>query len=40
MKSRKIVWMYLFVGKEWRGKCKEWTCGHSWGGKEWDKWRE
>ena len=29
MESRKIILMKLFSGKEWRPKCREWTCGHS-----------
>ena len=28
MESRKIVLMNLFVGKEWRHRCREWTFGH------------
>ena len=36
MKSRKIVLTNLFAGKEWRCRCREWTCGHSVGGREWD----
>ena len=27
-------------GKEWRCRCREWTCGHSGKGNEWDKWRK
>ena len=38
MESRKMVLMYLFVGKEWKHRCSKWTCGHSgerrrWGGR-------
>ena len=28
-KSRKMIFMNLFSGKEWRRRCREWTCGHS-----------
>ena len=28
-KSRKMILMNLFSGKEWRRRCREWTCGHS-----------
>ena len=38
MGSRNIVLMNLFAGKERRGRSKEWTCGTSWGGREWDEW--
>ena len=40
MKSRKVVLMNLFAGKERR--CGEQMCppGHSWGGREWEKWRK
>ena len=27
-----MILMNLFVGKEWRPPCREWTCGHSGGG--------
>ena len=40
MESRKIALMTLFAGKEWKHKCKEWTCGHSVGESEWDEWRK
>ena len=29
MESRKIVLMNQFAWKEWRPRCREWTCGHS-----------
>ena len=29
MKSRKMVLMNLFSGKEWRCRYREWTCGHT-----------
>ena len=29
MESRKMILMKLFSGKEWRHKCREWTCGHN-----------
>ena len=32
--------MNLFAGKEWRCKCREWTCGQSGGGRQWDQWRK
>ena len=32
MESRKMLPMNLFPGKEWRCRCREWTCGHSGGG--------
>ena len=38
MESRKMVLMNLFAGKEWRHRCREWTCGHREGGG--DKWRK
>ena len=31
-----MVLMNLFVRKEWRRRCREWTCGHSGGRREWD----
>ena len=37
MESRKIILMNLFARKEWRHSCREWTSGHSGGGKEWDE---
>ena len=37
MESRKIILMNLFARKEWRHGCREWTSGHSGGGKEWDE---
>ena len=27
--ARKVVLMNLCAGKEWRRRCREWTCGHS-----------
>ena len=36
IESRKIVLMNLFAGMQWGRKCREWTCGHSEGGREWD----
>ena len=38
--SRKMVLMNLFSGKEWRCRCREQTCGHSRGRREWDEWRK
>ena len=32
-----MVLMNVFVGKEWRYRCREWTCGYSGGRREWDK---
>ena len=33
-----MVLMNLFVGKEWRDRCQEWTCGHSRGRrKSWER---
>ena len=40
MERRKMVPMNLFSGKEWRRRCRKWTCGHSGGGREWDEWRK
>ena len=40
MKSRKMVLMNLFAGKEWRHRCRDRTCGHSRGRSERDKWRK
>ena len=40
MESLKMVLMNLFAGREWRCRYREWTCGHSEGGGEWDKWRK
>ena len=40
MESRKTVLMNLFAGKEWRCWCGKWICGHSQGGRKWDKWRK
>ena len=37
IESRKTVLMNLFAGKEWRHRCREWTCGYSAGGRAWDK---
>ena len=34
-----MVLMNLFAGKEWRPRCREQTCEHSEGGKEWNEWR-
>ena len=34
MESRKIVLMNLFVRKERKHRCREWTCGQSGGGRE------
>ena len=31
--------MNLFAGREWKCRYREWTCGHSRGRREWDKWR-
>ena len=31
--------MNLFARKECRHSCREWTRGHSGGGREWDEWR-
>ena len=35
-----MILMNLFAGKEWRHRCREWTCGHSEGRRERDKWRK
>ena len=35
-----MILMNLFARKEWRHKCREWTCEHSGGEKEWDEWRK
>ena len=40
MESRKIALMTLFAGREWKRKCKEWTCGHRVGESEGDEWRK
>jgi len=40
MESRKTVLMNLFAGKERRCWCGKWICGHSQGGRKWDKWRK
>ena len=34
------VLMKLLAGKEWRLSCKECTCGHRRGRREWDEWRK
>ena len=34
-----MVLMCLVAGKEWRCRCREWTCGHSAGRKGWDEMR-
>ena len=39
MESREMVLMYLFAGKEWRLRCREWTCGPSGGRRGWDEWK-
>ena len=39
MESRRMVLRKLFLGKEWRHRCREWTCGHSVGRREWAKCR-
>lgn len=35
----KVVLMNLFVGKKWKHRYKEWTCGLSGGRREWNEWR-
>ena len=40
MESRRIVLMSLFTGKKWRGRLREWTCGHCGGRRGWDEWRK
>ena len=35
-----MVLMNLFAGKEWRFRCRQWTCGHSVGRREWEEWRK
>ena len=40
MESRKIVLMNLFAGKEWRHRCREWTCKHGGKGRERVGWME
>ena len=37
MEPRKMVLRKLILGKEWRHRCRERTCGHSGGKREWDK---
>ena len=37
MESRNIVLMSLFAGKEWRHRHREWTYGHSRGGRGWEE---
>ena len=34
-----MVPMKLFAEEEWRGRCRELTCGHSGGRRGWDKLR-
>ena len=34
-----MVLTYLFAGKEWRLRCREWTCGPSGGRRGWDEWK-
>ena len=34
-----MVLMSLFAGKEWRHRCREWTCAHSWRKTGWDELR-
>ena len=34
MESIKVVLMNLFAGKEWRCRCRAWTCGYSGGHSE------
>ena len=36
MESRKAVLVNLFTEKKWKRRYREWTCGHSVGGREWD----
>ena len=36
----KVVLMNLFAGKERRHRCREWSCGHSRGGRECQEWRK
>ena len=36
---KKMILMNIFAGKEWRRKCREWTCRHREGGGQWDKWK-
>ena len=31
--------MNLYAGKEWGCRYRKWTCGHSRGGREWDRWK-
>ena len=35
MEIREMALMNLDAGKEWRLRCREWTCGHSGGGRDW-----
>ena len=35
-----MVLMNLFAGKDWRCRCREWTCGHSRGRRGWDECRK
>ena len=39
MESRKIVLMNLFAGKEWRHRCREWTCRYN-GGRRQNEFRK
>ena len=38
MESRKMALMNLFLGKEWRHRCRERACGHRVGDREWNEW--
>ena len=40
MESRIMVLINTFAGKEWRLRCREWTCEQREGGSEWDEWRK
>ena len=40
MESRKMVLMNLFTGKEWRRRCREWTCEHSGARRGWEELRK
>ena len=35
-----MVLMNLFAGKKWRCRGREWICGHTGGGSEWDELRK
>ena len=40
MKSRKMLLMNLFAGKEWRHRFIDCICGYSQARREWNEWRK